>query len=324
VISDSDTEKISGTGAMPTGPYRRRTWIVIAVSAVLGAVVCGLLAMLWISRSSLDALREELSEVKGVAESSRADFEDFGNRQAGLESSMAQLQSSVDSFDTRLSRTERKAQANAAAIGMAEAKSIDFDLMQAEVQPAVVEITTSSSQGSGFVVDVDMGCSDSSAACQFVKQHQQYGALVTNHHVIEDVYGAYEERQVAITTASGESIPGYVWTWDEATDLALITFNNAALSTSLPTLDWASDPDIGDSVAAVGSPFGVDLTITTGRISGNRNGIWQTDAAINPGNSGGPLVNARGEVIGITTWKLGEGLAFAVDIDDSCNEILVC
>jgi hypothetical protein len=58
------------------------------------------------------------------------------------------------------------------------------------------------------------------------------------------------------------------------------------------------------------------------QVTGTR--IWQSEVAVNPGNSGGPLVDRQGRGIGVTTGKVSEGVAFAVDIDDSCNEILIC
>lgn len=210
----------------------------------------------------------------------------------------------------------------------AKTSTIDFEFIQENVQPAVVEIRAGRVTGSGFALDLGIWCynhpEDQDAGCVFARANNQRGALLTNHHVIEFVYGRYQERRVTIVTAAGESLNGYVWNWDEDADLALITYDPDAVNKPIQVLDWAPNPSIGAPVAAVGSPYGVGLTISIGRVTGERDGLWQTDAAINPGNSGGPLVDRVGRVIGITTYKLGEGLAFAVDIDDSCNDILSC
>jgi serine protease Do len=114
---------------------------------------------------------------------------------------------------------------------------------------------------------------------------------------------------------------------DELTDLALI---KVAARRLLPTIPWGSSAKlrVGDWVIAIGNPFGLDQTVTAGIVSGKRRVIGagpyddfiQTDASINPGNSGGPLLNVRGEVVGVNSAILSRaggsiGIGFAVPID---------
>jgi serine protease Do len=176
------------------------------------------------------------------------------------------------------------------------------------INPAIVNIQVRQAQGveygSGFVID-------------------GRGWIVTNHHVIRSamqpggsISVALPDNRVALASVKG---------FDEATDIAVLEVD--VKGDPLPTVKLG-DSDrlrIGDWVIAVGSPFGLSHTVTLGIISAKGRGLpeglfndfLQTDAAINPGNSGGPLVNARGEVIGITslTSPLGQGLGFAIPIN---------
>ncbi len=187
----------------------------------------------------------------------------------------------------------------------------------AAVQPSVVQLNVSGSQGdgtgTGFVVSSD-------------------GYIVTNNHVAGDPGngGTIEVTFVDGSTATGKLVgadPGY--------DIAVVKVDR----TDLPALTLGSSDavNVGDVAIAIGSPLGLQGTVTSGIISAlNRpvtaggqgdvayiNAI-QTDAAINPGNSGGPLVNAAGEVIGvnsaIATLGMGDasgsiGLGFAIPVD---------
>ncbi len=161
------------------------------------------------------------------------------------------------------------------------------------------------------------------------------GRIVTNWHVVE---GA---NTVEVVLADGTSLPADLVGYDEYYDLAVIQVDAAKISfTPLPL---ASDPNlrVGQKVLAIGNPFGLDRTLTTGVISalgrtiesasglqiGN---VIQTDAAINPGNSGGPLLNMRGEVIGINTsisspsgGSVGIGFAVPIDIIEQVVPALV-
>ncbi|MGW8321727.1 MAG: trypsin-like peptidase domain-containing protein, partial [Thermodesulfobacteriota bacterium] len=130
------------------------------------------------------------------------------------------------------------------------------------------------------------------------------GHVLTNHHVI------LRASEIHVTLVSGKEYEGELVGSDPGSDLAVVKIaieeeiEPAALSTS-------SDLLIGETVIAIGNPFGLSHTVTTGVISALNRSIQsgdqvfkdfiQTDASINPGNSGGPLLNIRGEVIGINT-----------------------
>jgi serine protease Do len=129
------------------------------------------------------------------------------------------------------------------------------------------------------------------------------GLVLTNDHVIRNAIGG----QVSILIASGKRYPGRVIARDQSNDLALVQLTT---SDRLPALRLgnATELAVGQRVFAIGSPFGLSGTLTTGILSRiTPEGMLQTDAAINPGNSGGPLLNSKGELIGVNTAILSPG-----------------
>jgi S1-C subfamily serine protease len=168
-------------------------------------------------------------------------------------------------------------------------------------------------QGSGFIYD-----------------YKNDMVVVTNKHVVNDAIN------ITVTFANGDGYPATVIGSDAYSDLAVLSVE--APSTEFHPLDITSSSNlqVGDPVVALGSPFGLGGTMTTGIVSqlgrtiqdsvaGNFPvaNIIQTSAAINPGNSGGPLFNYQGEVIGITTAIIqnSNGLGFAVPSNTILREI---
>ena len=132
------------------------------------------------------------------------------------------------------------------------------------------------------------------------------GLVLTNAHVVERV------DNVSVTLADGSICDGEVLGTDTVTDLALVKIDEDAYSGFAP-LGNSEDLEVGDWAIALGTPYGLEKTVTLGIVSSlhrdinslgfsdKRLDLIQTDAAINPGNSGGPLINSNGEVIGINT-----------------------
>ncbi|HEY8203231.1 MAG TPA: Do family serine endopeptidase [Pyrinomonadaceae bacterium] len=168
--------------------------------------------------------------------------------------------------------------------------------------------------GSGFIIDAK-------------------GYIVTNNHVIEDA------SRITVSLLTGERYRGKVIGVDRETDIALIKIE---ADHALPVMKFGDSNvvQVGDWVLAIGSPFGLDQTVTAGIISKkerdsqaftNFQRFLQTDAAINRGNSGGPLVNMRGEVIGVNSQIATlngdyNGIGFALPSNDAkyvCDQILV-
>jgi S1-C subfamily serine protease len=169
--------------------------------------------------------------------------------------------------------------------------------------------------GSGFVIDTE-------------------GHLLTNNHVVE---GA-DRIQVKLGDSDTTYTAKVVGT-DPATDLALLDVEAPADQLHPLALGRSADMEVGDPVVAIGNPFGLDRTVTSGIVSALQRqieapdgfsitNVIQTDAAINPGNSGGPLINANGEVIGINSQIAtggggngNVGIGFAIPIDTVRAEI---
>lgn len=167
-----------------------------------------------------------------------------------------------------------------------------------EGQPPAPQPREEKGIGSGFVID-------------------EKGLIVTNYHVVR---GA---EKLTVTMHDGKKYEGKVIGTDPGTDLALVRIE----AKNLPTLKLANPTSlrVGQYVIAVGSPLGLQQTVTSGILSAiNRDislnarvGFLQTDAPINPGNSGGPLLNLRGEVIGVNTAiaSHGQGIGFAIPVE---------
>jgi serine protease Do len=166
-------------------------------------------------------------------------------------------------------------------------------------EPRVPE--TSKSLGSGVVIDAT-------------------GRILTNEHVID------RADRIRVSLADGREFEATLIGADPNNDLAVLAVETAEELPWIP-LNSSADLMVGEPVIAIGNPFGLSNTVTTGVISAlDRSvrteshvyhGFLQTDASINPGNSGGPLLNAEGKLIGVNTavYGGGQGIGFAIPID---------
>jgi serine protease Do len=200
---------------------------------------------------------------------------------------------------------------------MSDDEKINTDVFK-KVHPAVVNIATTTlsmnfwmeiipreGQGSGFIID-------------------RNGYILTNNHVVA------KAQKITVTMADGKKHGATLVGRDPSSDLAVIKIPSSVVD----VISKLGDSDrlrVGQKAIAIGNPFGLSHTLTTGIISALKRGIRtqdgnqiddliQTDAAINPGNSGGPLLNSNGEVIGINTaiFSLSggyQGIGFAIPIN---------
>ena len=144
------------------------------------------------------------------------------------------------------------------------------------------------------------------------------GYILSNNHVVE---GA---KEVSVTLANEKEYPAEIIGLDPKTDLAVLKIN-APKDLPKATLGNSENLKVGDWVVAIGNPFGLSHTVTSGIVSakgrvigaGPYDDFIQTDASINPGNSGGPLFNLKGEVVGINTAIIpqGQGIGFAIPVN---------
>ena len=158
------------------------------------------------------------------------------------------------------------------------------------------------SLGSGFIIDSD-------------------GSILTNNHVVENA------TKIVVKLSDDQEYEAKVVGRDAKTDIAIIKIN---AKSSLPAANFGDSDklEVGEWVVAIGNPFGLDSTVTSGIVSakgrhigqGPYDNFIQTDASINPGNSGGPLINLRGEIVGINTAIFSRtggnmGIGFAIPIN---------
>lgn len=158
------------------------------------------------------------------------------------------------------------------------------------------------SLGSGFIIDSD-------------------GSILTNNHVVENA------SKILVKLSDDQEYEAKVVGRDAKTDIAVIKIN---AKSSLPAANFGDSDnlEVGEWVVAIGNPFGLDSTVTSGIVSakgrhigqGPYDNFIQTDASINPGNSGGPLINLRGEIVGINTAIFSRtggnmGIGFAIPIN---------
>ncbi len=218
-----------------------------------------------------------------------------------------------------LNGTTSTSQGTSSKIVVSSDKSTNvYQAVSEKAKPSVVGITTttvssdnmfsmpteSTGVGTGIIVDSN-------------------GYILTNSHVISDG----KAKTVSVLFNDGSTVDGQVYWYDSQLDLAIVKVNKTGLTAA--ELGDSDKVQIGDISIAIGNPYGLDLagTVTQGIISGldrtiqtekeTMTGLMQTDASINPGNSGGPLLNEKGQVIGINSAKVSsaEGIGFSIPIN---------
>ncbi|MBW3019612.1 trypsin-like peptidase domain-containing protein [Candidatus Woesearchaeota archaeon] len=251
----------------------------------------------------LASLQEQLASV---AEQTNAKIEET---QLSLQQTEAKLgeevskvkisqQNTYDIFSSELSQVKEESKQQYQDLKdniLSGLKNTDFAAVVEDAIDSVVSIKTDIGLGSGAVID-------------------PRGYIVTNYHVIAGASAA------AIYASDGRRFSVSLIGFDQNADIAVLFINQ-----SMPALTWGASDRVkqGESVIAIGSPKGLDFTVTEGIVSAlDRkdklgNTYIQTDVAINPGNSGGPLLNTKGQIIGINTQKVAdtEGLGFALASD---------
>ena len=213
--------------------------------------------------------------------------------EVSLRARLAAQQQSINELEKRLDTTQ-----------------VDWPAVAQTVEASVVTVEAGDSLGSAWVAHADTPGSD----------------LVTNFHVVADQWSA---GSAAVQVRQGDSTwPGTVVRVDRNDDLAIVH-----VSRRLPVLTVAPQrPRLGTTVMAVGSPLGLDGTISIGVVSGYRSlegsNYLQFTAAISPGNSGGPVIDARGRVVAIAAAKFSgvgvEDLSLGIPVTVACDSVVVC
>jgi serine protease Do len=192
-------------------------------------------------------------------------------------------------------------QAIESAVKIASPAVVQINITSVSQNPFGFSSGTQEGLGSGFIITSD-------------------GYVLTNNHVVENA------TKITVVLKDGREFRGQVVGTDSTSDVAVVKISG----TNLPTVQLgdSSTLTVGQKVIAIGNPYGLSQTVTTGIISAlERNvqasqtetlvGVVQTDAAINPGNSGGPLVDLSGHVVGMNTmiYQNAQGLGFSVSVN---------
>jgi putative serine protease PepD len=204
----------------------------------------------------------------------------------------------------------------------AATSTLGVNAVYERARDGVVEITTTSNRGGSDAFPFPGGGDQPSRAQGSGFVYDRDGHVLTNYHVIASA------DAISVTFADGSKYSAKVVGSDQSSDLALLKVDAPSSKLHPLALGDSSNLEVGDGVVAIGSPFGLEETVTTGIVSAlGRNisstnnftitGAIQTDAAINHGNSGGPLLNMAGNVIGVNTQIESEsggndGVGFAV------------
>jgi S1-C subfamily serine protease len=246
---------------------------------------------------------------------------DYSQRTSGLNNQFIVLNSEITSLKAQLATATNEIASLMREIGSQPGGNYTvsntqlnqiYNQTRESVVLIVVTIPSGKAQGSGFVYD-------------------RQGRIITNNHVVE---GA---SQITVTFIDGTASKATVVGRDPYSDMAVIKVDVPADKLKPVRLGMSSALVVGDYVVAIGNPYGLADSMTLGIVSAvgremDTTGSYkivdviQTDAAINPGNSGGPLLNLRGEVVGINTAILSEtnqfsGIGFAIPSDTIIREI---
>jgi serine protease Do len=205
----------------------------------------------------------------------------------------------TSSSGTTIVTTEEQAIEN--AVKVASPAVVQINITSVSQNPFGFSSGQQEGLGSGFIITSD-------------------GYVLTNNHVVENA------TKITVVLKDGREFRGQVVGTDSTSDVAVVKISG----TNLPTVELgdSSTLTVGQRVIAIGNPYGLSQTVTTGVISAlERNvqasqtetlvGVVQTDAAINPGNSGGPLVDLSGRVVGMNTmiYQNAQGLGFSVSVN---------
>lgn len=263
------------------------TTIVVAFMVIVGILLNGLIVKQQLNHNQV------VDRIDDLQEDTQSKLNQLTDSLIDTRSEVGELKNQVGIIDQELDV-------------LADSVSEDFSGIVQDSIPAVVTIKTSAKQGTGFIISSD-------------------GYIVTNSHVVLEGTGLttlnYQQESFETT------LVGY----DLNLDLALLK-----ISGSFEPLELISNSNlvqIGEEVIAIGNPLGLQFSVSQGIVSGvHRQGLnglnvyIQTDAALNPGNSGGPLINSKGEVIGINNFisSTGDSLGFALEANQlkiSINKI---
>jgi len=293
-----------------TEPPRQRAYLSVASLVVVIILAASFAYFYFDSQSQLDLLQEKYGTLESQYSSLLSKYVDTHTQ-------ISILQNQIEILKSQYPKTDGSAPPNQTG----ETDLLTLPDIYSQLQDSVVQITNK--------VDYNGDIEPVSAGSGFV--YDMFGHIITNNHVVE---GA---DVLEVTFVDGDILPAELLGSDPYSDLAVIKVNPALQSLKPVTLGNSSKLIVGERIVAIGNPFGLSNSMTAGIVSqlgrqleapGRYSiiDIIQVDAAVNPGNSGGPLVNMRGEVVGMNTAIISgsgtsAGVGFAVPSDTVVREV---
>ena len=224
--------------------------------------------------------------------------------------------------DQSVANIESSATAEGVSTGASDLFAAPDDLgnLIEKVRASTVTILCDESQGSGWVLDLG-GVADDSGEEALELDRKYPNEVITNHHVIEDCVDT--PRKVRAQTGP-EEFDAYLYSWDEENDLALV-----AITQNVPHLEVSEKPEPGWWAMAVGTPYGLEGSISIGNVMNLEGFYVYATSPLNSGNSGGPMVNSLGQVMGTSTATLigdddPQDWNIAMGIPALCEGIVIC
>ena len=330
-------------------------WVVIPIVIILAVATITNGVFYLQENSKLKDTRAEIAALQG-------DFSTLEGDVSGLEGNLSTLEGNYSALDGNLSRLEGDVSTlggNVSALG-GNVSALEGDVSTLEGGVSAVEGDISTLEGdvsalethdravmdvvamvAPSVVQIIIDLDDALFASGSGVIISSDGYVLTNNHVIEGRALIEGQSSIVVVLWNGATYDGESVFTHETLDIAIVEIVSNRTDFPAAVLGSSANVTVGEEVLAVGYPYpfriGEPATFTRGIVSAIRDTDYatgvlheyiQTDAAINPGNSGGPLVNLRGEVIGINTWGVvlvnidgervfADNLAFAIPIDDT-------
>lgn len=289
----SDEAAAGSPLAVRSGPRRigMLARILVLVIAVAGVATSAVVSIVLLQRTN--TLESSVADLTAAA----ARIDSLTDRLGLAEADLAQADREIEDLDRDLARlNDESAERNE--------RELDVRKVADKARRSVVTVLCGDGIGSGFAIDV----SDPPAGYRT--------AILTNFHVVHEcTFTAGPSVEVRQGERTFDAMLG---SGTEEDDLAVVW-----IDTPVPVLTPGVLPKVGDPVLAIGSPYGFEGSVTTGLISKIHPDMYQTDAAINPGNSGGPLLDRRGEVLGVNSFTVGElgGVNLALRMKVLCKRL---
>jgi S1-C subfamily serine protease len=260
---------------------------------------------------NLSQLQNQIGDLRGEIDTADQEFSDTLNEIASLEGQILAIKSQISDFEETLE----------SAIGDLNSisnDSVSLSLLFDQVRESVVVIQGLIPQNQGFIGIQGSG---------FVYNHNGIMVILTNYHVIEDT------ESITVTFPNGDAFDATILGSNPNNDFAVLSTDAPVEIYNPLEIVSSSNLKVGHSVIVVGTPYGLEGSLSNGIVSAlsrtisideiTLTNIIQTTTPLNPGNSGGPLMNLKGEVIGITTAiaEESQGIGFAVPSDTFTTDI---